>query len=74
MPSSPTATLGISIPETLRAQIYTAVPPAELVKLMKNSYRSSLAADFAAGSTPAWYQVSLRSCGPSAFSSYTTIR
>ncbi|KXJ87093.1 hypothetical protein Micbo1qcDRAFT_208490 [Microdochium bolleyi] len=56
MAPSATATLGIAVPETLKAQIYTAIPPTVLVQLMNNSYRSSVAANFAAGSTPAWYQ------------------
>ncbi|KAH7021423.1 uncharacterized protein B0I36DRAFT_367836 [Microdochium trichocladiopsis] len=53
---SPTTTVGLSIPEVLKAQIYTAIPPSVLVQLMNTSYRASVSADFASGSTPAWYQ------------------
>jgi hypothetical protein len=55
---SPTVTLGISIPDNLRHEIITAVPPSILVQLMNHSYRSSVASDFQAGNTPSWYDVS----------------
>jgi hypothetical protein len=58
---SPTVTLGISIPSSLRNEIIMAVPADVIIKLVDSGYRSSVASDFAAGSTPSWYQVSLQS-------------
>ncbi|KAI1880317.1 hypothetical protein JX265_001938 [Neoarthrinium moseri] len=53
---SPTVTLGISIPQELKYEIMTAIPPDVIIKLMDQSYRASVASGFAAGSTPAWYR------------------
>ncbi|KAI1490908.1 hypothetical protein F5X96DRAFT_669265 [Biscogniauxia mediterranea] len=52
----PSVTLGISVPETLRAEIISAVPASIIIKLVNPQYRASVAADFAAGNTPGWYQ------------------
>jgi hypothetical protein len=53
----PTVTLGISIPDTLRVAIMTAVPGSVIVDLMNESRRSQVASQFAAGNTPQWYAV-----------------
>ncbi|KAI9148379.1 hypothetical protein HJFPF1_12210 [Paramyrothecium foliicola] len=54
---SPTVTLGISVPASLRKEIMTAVPPSVVVQLMMNSaYRESLASDFQNDKTPSWYE------------------
>lgn len=37
-------------------QILTAVPASVLVQLVNSSARSSIAGEFKAGNTPAWYQ------------------
>lgn len=55
--SSPTVTLAISIPTSLRNEILTAVPASVVIQLVNSGYRESMASEFAAGSTPAWYQV-----------------
>jgi hypothetical protein len=55
---SPTVTLGISIPASLRNEIITAVPASIIIQLMMNpDYRESVASDFQAGKTPEWYKV-----------------
>ncbi|KAI1496523.1 hypothetical protein F5X99DRAFT_66703 [Biscogniauxia marginata] len=54
--SHPTETLGISVPESLRAEVINAVPASVIIRLVNPQYRESVAADFAAGNTPAWYQ------------------
>ncbi|KAI5920925.1 hypothetical protein F4810DRAFT_713123 [Camillea tinctor] len=56
MATKPSVTLGISVPETLRAEIISAVPASIIIKLVNPQYRESVASDFAAGSTPGWYQ------------------
>lgn len=62
---SPTVTLGLSIPESLRAQIMTAVPMSVVVKLVGDvEYRESVASEFQAGNTPQWFEVSRASNWP----------
>jgi hypothetical protein len=46
----------IQPPASLVAAIITGVPPSILVALAQPTARSSIAADFKAGNTPAWYQ------------------
>lgn len=48
-------TLGISVPSSLQVAIITAVPGSVLVELMDSSAKASVASEFNAGVTPAWY-------------------